>query len=109
MQATFEQLYFNGCSDRPTIVVVKDQKNRSWNYDERDGKVAIGKLTKEPRTMKESSNLADRCRMRSGVRSISWYSFGRDVIEIDLSDLKHIEAVAEAYEEEGFPIEFINY
>lgn len=99
----------NGDRNRPTIKAAKDSQGRLWHFTEKDQMISIGKLKREPRTVKESNQLLERCRKRIGLETIKWYSWGRDVIEIPASEIERIDDVRAAYEAEGFPIQLILY
>lgn len=104
-----ESLYINGQQRWPDGHVVQDPNGRWLRYCDKDKKVTLGKLNHEPKDIDGSRSLAERCRTRTGVSSISWYSWGRDVIEISVSDLSRVDDVMEAYKAEGYPIEMITY
>lgn len=102
-------VYFQGNTQYPTVTAAVDARGRAWHYTAKDNKVTLGKLAREPPDVKGSEALAARCRARSGVASLSWHWFGRDVIEVDLADIDRIDRVLEAYIAEGYLIRTINY
>ncbi len=110
MSLKIEQLYLCGGDNRvPSGEVVQDGQGRWLRFYKDDGKVTLGKLVREPSTVEGSHALCERCRKRSGVASITWYSWSRDVIEISSADLARIEDVIAAYKTEGYPIQLITY
>jgi hypothetical protein len=109
MSFTLEQLYLNGDPKYPTIKAVVDAKGRWWHYSEKDQRISIGKLIREPQTVEASNELLERCRKRTGLATITWYSWGRDVIEIPATEIDRIDDVRAAYKAEGYPIEVIRY
>jgi hypothetical protein len=102
-------VYFQGDSRAPRATAAVDARGRAWHFTAKDNKVTLGKLARGPPDVKGSDALVERCRARSGVASLSWRWFGRDVIEVDLSDIDNIDRVLEAYIAEGFLIRTVNY
>jgi len=110
MSLNLQQLYVNGDKQRPSIKAAVDSKGRWLHYSETDHRISIGKLLHRcPSTVAESDALLERCRVRTGLDTITWYAFGSDVIEIPASDIERVDAVCAAYKAEGFPIARIMY
>lgn len=109
MALKLEQLYVNGDRSAPSIKAVVDSKGRWLHFSEKDQRVSIGKLINEPPTKEGSDALLERCRSRTGLQTISWYSWGRDVIEVPVTEIERVDEVCAAYKAEGFPIQLIQY
>jgi hypothetical protein len=103
------QLYLNGDRNHPSMEAAVDSKGRWLHYSAKDQRISIGKLIREPRTVEGSNALAERCRKRTGLQTISWYSWSRDVIEIPATEIERVDDVYAAYAAEGYPIELIQY
>lgn len=109
MALKFEQLYINGNPKHPSIKTAVDKQGRCLHYNENDQTISIGKLNHEPPTAEGTNALVERCRKRTGLQTISWYSWGRDVIQIPATEIERVDEVCAAFKAEGFPISIIQY